>query len=105
MRNVFALAVMVASTAAHADWKDVAYTATLPAEAVYCDGLGNLEDFTGYVADQDTQGAMRMIAAGDCAMTSNNMKIQVFQEETVEEFITFLSPSGKAFYTLKGYVD
>lgn len=104
MRKTLALAVIVASTSAHAAWKDVAYTATLPAEAVYCEGLGNMEDFTAFVADQDTQGAMRMIAAGDCAMTTKAMKIQVFQEEPEEEFISFLSPSGKAFYSLKGYV-
>lgn len=105
MRKVLALAVIMASTGAQAKWEDVEYAGSLPAEAVYCDGQGELDDFTAFVQDQDMQGAMAMIQSGDCAMTSSTMKIQVFQEEAAREYITFLAPSGKAFYTLKGYLQ
>ncbi|USR38359.1 hypothetical protein L1F06_017005 [Ectopseudomonas hydrolytica] len=107
MRNMIVVAGLVAGLAAgsaQAEWVDVSYTATLPNEAVYCEGQKNLRSFIGYVQDQDERGAMRMISTGDCRMTNGPLKISVFQEEKDDELITFLTPSGKAFYTLKGYV-
>ena len=105
MEKAIAVAALLGiSSSAFAEWNDVNYSASLPADAVYCDGLGSFEEFTSFVQDGDNAGAMRMIASGDCAMTSKAMNVQVFQEESVQEFVTFLSPSGKAFYTLKGYL-
>lgn len=104
-KKVIIVSVVAFSSGAYAEWKDVAYTAHLPNEAIYCDGLGNLRDFVGHVQDQNVQGAMQMVADGDCRMTSGRMEIQVIQEESVDEVISFIAPSGKGFYTLKGYTQ
>lgn len=107
MRNMIVVAGLVAGLAAgnaQAEWVDVSYTATLPKESVYCVGQKNLRNFIGYVQDQDQRSAMRMISTGDCRLTDGPLKVGVFQEEKVDELVTFMTPSGKAFYTLKGYL-
>lgn len=106
MKRIIMAAVLLGiTTGAQAEWKDVEYSASLPANAVYCDGLGTFKDFVAFIQDGDEAGASRMIDSGDCAATSKVMQIHVFQEDGSQGAITFLSPSGKAFYTLKGYLQ
>lgn len=100
LKKTIALVLMCSSTAAFA-WKDVSYSAKLPANAVYCTSQSNLDEFAGYAQDGDGQGANRMVDAGDCRLSSG-MTVNVFQEN--DYAVTFLSPSGKAFYTLTGYL-
>lgn len=83
-------------------WQDVSKTATLPSGAVYCTSQGNLEDFAAFALDGDEAGATRLVSQGKCTVLRSNMSVAVFQEN--DDFANFLSPSGKALYTLKGYL-
>lgn len=96
-----AVAGLVISGAANAQWKDVEYNAFLKKDYIYCTSQGNLDEFGGFAQDGDNAGANRMIENGKCRVSSG-MKIQVFQEN--DYAVTFLAPSGKAFYTLKGWL-
>lgn len=102
LKKSAAVVLMCSSSMAFAEWRDVEYSATLPADAVYCTSQSNLEEFAGFAQDGDNQGANRMISEGDCRV-STGMKIQVFQEN--EFASSFLSPSGKAFNTLTGFIE
>lgn len=93
---------MLISTTVLAEWKDVGYMATLPKGAVYCTSQGNMEEFGGYAQDGDEVGADRMVEKGKCIITQRALKANVFQESEI--FACFLAPSGKAFYTLKGFL-
>ena len=57
-KKAMIVAVAVFSSVAYAEWEEVAYTAHLSYEAVYCYGLGNLRDFVGHVQGQNVQGVM-----------------------------------------------
>lgn len=83
-------------------WHDVSKTSTVPADAVYCTSQSNLEDFAGYAMDGDGAGANRMVSQGKCTVAQSNIRVSVFQEN--DDFANFIAPSGKAFYTLKGYL-
>jgi hypothetical protein len=93
--------ILLFSTAAFG-WYDVAKTATIPAGAVYCTSQSNLEAFAGYALDGDSSGADRMVDQGKCILAQRSISVSVFQENS--DFANFISPSGKAFYTLKGYL-
>ncbi len=103
LKRTLAVASMLISTGALAEWEDVEYSATLPRGAVYCTSQGNLEEFAEYAQDGDDGSADRLVEEGKCTITQRSMKANVFQESDV--FACFLAPSGKAFYTLKGFLE
>ncbi len=89
------------SGVAIAQWGDVEYNATLKKEYIYCDSQKSLDDFGAFAQDGDENSANKMVSDGKCRISSG-MKIRVFQEN--EYAVTFLSPSGKAFYTFKAWL-
>lgn len=101
-KQVLAVVSMLISTGALA-WQDVEYSATLPRGAVYCTSQGNLEEFAAYAQDGDDGSADRLVDQGKCTITQRPLQANVFQESDV--FACFLAPSGKAFYTLKGFLQ
>jgi hypothetical protein len=102
IRRNTAVTSQVPGAKASAQWEDVSYNASLPGDSVYCKGQGALNDMTGFVQDGDNISAMKLISDGDCHI-SGGMRVRVFQEKG-DAFVSFLSPSGKAFTTLKAYL-
>ncbi|HAQ88746.1 MAG TPA: hypothetical protein DCR78_20225 [Pseudomonas sp.] len=102
LKKLAVIAVLSGLVANANAWEDVNYTRMLPSGAVYCTSQGKLEEFGGYAQDGDERGADRMIESGSCRISSG-MKVQVFQEDN-GFLVTFLSPSGKAFYTFKAFL-
>jgi hypothetical protein len=96
------IALLAISVSASAQWEDVSYNASLPEDSVYCKGQGALNDMMDFVQDGDNDSAMKLISGGACHVSSG-MAVQVFQEDS-DTFVSFLSPSGKAFHTLKAYL-
>lgn len=94
--------VGVVAQSAHA-WEDVDYTGTLSKGAVYCTSESNLMDFGEYAQDGDEAGADRMISGGDCIIAQRPIQATVIQEADI--LACFLSPSGKAFYTFKNFIN
>lgn len=101
LRKTLVLAGLMVLSGSALAWKDVEYRATLKKDYIYCTSQGRLDEFGEFAQDGDEAGANRMISEGKCRMSSG-MKIQVFQEN--DYAVTFLAPSGKAFYTLKGWL-
>jgi hypothetical protein len=95
------LALMACCSAALAEWRDVGYSATLPAQMPYCISIGDLEEMIGYIQDGDDRGLNRMVEKGDCRVSSG-MTVNVFQEN--EYAAAFLAPSGKVFRTLTSFL-
>jgi len=95
------LMLMAGCSAAMAEWRDVDYSATLPAQMPYCVGNGDLEEMIGYIQDGDDRGLNRLIDDGDCRISSG-MTVSVFQEN--EYAVSFLAPSGKAYRTLTSFL-
>lgn len=102
LKSTIGMLLVACCSTAMAEWRDVNYTATLPADYIYCTSGGNLDDFGAYAQDGDEAGANRMVSEGKCRISSG-MTVNVFQED--ERDVTFLAPSGKAFYTFKGFLQ
>ncbi len=103
LKNVMAVGMMLAATQALA-WEDVNYSGTLQEGAVYCTGEGELEEFGAFAQDGDEAGANRMLESGDCTVAARPMQVNVFQEYN-GQLSCFLSPSGKAFYTFRAFIN
>ncbi|WP_312965026.1 hypothetical protein [Stutzerimonas kunmingensis] len=101
LKNLAVMALLLGMVANAFAWQDVSYSRTLPSGAVYCTSQGNLEEFGGYAQDGDERGADRMLDSGKCRISSG-MRVEVFQEDR-DFMVSFLSPSGKAFYTFKAF--
>ncbi|MEA9996201.1 hypothetical protein QN382_12175 [Pseudomonas sp. 10B1] len=101
VRNIFAVGLLGFSGLAMAQWGDVEYNATLKKEYIYCGSQRALDDFGSFAQDGDEDGANKMVSDGKCRISSG-MKIRVFQEN--DYAASFLSPSGKAFYTYKKWL-
>lgn len=101
LKRVIGVVLLACSTAAVAQWQDVSYSAVLKKDYIYCNSGGSLDDFGALAQDGDGQGANKMVSDGKCHISSG-MKVNVFQEN--DYAVSFLSPSGKAFYTYKKFL-
>ncbi|MBP2084152.1 MULTISPECIES: hypothetical protein [Pseudomonas] len=86
---------------AWAQWRDVSYNGVSPADYVYCNKQSDLDAFGAVAQDGDQAGADRLVSQGRCHVSSG-MRVEVFQQN--EYAVTFLSPSGRAFYTYTKFV-
>ena len=101
VRKIVAVGMLGFSGLAMAQWSDVEYTATLKKEYIYCGSQKSLDEFGAFAQDGDEDGANKMVSDGKCRISSG-MKVRVFQEN--DYAASFLSPSGKAFYTYKKWL-
>ncbi|WP_070413947.1 hypothetical protein [Pseudomonas lundensis] len=101
VRKCVAVGMLGFSGLAMAQWSDVEYTATLKKEYIYCASQSSLDEFGAFAQDGDEDGANKMVSDGKCRISSG-MKVRVFQEN--DYAASFLSPSGKAFYTYKKWL-
>lgn len=104
MRKELVVALMAVSMSAVAasNWHDVSRSSTLHRSNIYCTSQKYLEEMGQYALDQDGQGATMMTIEGKCTVVQSTMHVRVFQE--TDDFANFIAPSGKAFYTLKGFL-
>ncbi|WP_350600769.1 hypothetical protein [Pseudomonas sp. 65/3-MNA-CIBAN-0223] len=101
IRNIVVVGLLGFSGLALAQWGDVEYNATLKKEYIYCGSQKSLDEFGAFAQDGDEDGANKMVSDGKCRISSG-MKVRVFQEN--DYAASFLSPSGKAFYTYKKWL-
>lgn len=101
IRNIVVVGLLGFSGLALAQWGDVEYNATLKKEYIYCASQKSLDEFGAFAQDGDEGGANKMVSDGKCRISSG-MKVRVFQEN--EYAASFLSPSGKVFYTFKAWL-
>lgn len=110
MRKVIAVVGVFAGLAvgsARADWVSTSYQTTLTRNSTYCDSFRNFEKLIGYLKDADALSAQGMVDKGVCRVTSNPIRIKVFQDRHIDDklVIHFVAPSGKKFVTYKGFTE
>lgn len=101
MRKLVALGALVLTvgTVQAQGWVDVDRTGVISRGGIYCTSEENLLGFGAYAKDGDAAGADRMVAEGKCMIIQNSMRATVIQEN--DFLASFISPSGKAFWTFK----
>ena len=87
---------------ASADDEDVNYQARIKKGAAYCESLGDLKDLMEYAQDGDQSSMRRMLQDGTCSQ-SNGMRVRIFIQD--EQVVAFETPSGNAFFTVRGAVE
>ena len=97
------LTILLASAAQAQGWVDVDRTGIIARGGVYCTSEQHLMSFGEYAQDGDAAGADRMVSEGKCVITQSPIEANVIQEN--DYLATFISPSGKAFWTFKQLIQ
>jgi len=99
---IMMLSALAMADSAEAQWREVNYTGTLRANMPYCGSQRDLDKMVDYVIDGDDRQLNRLIETGKCRVSARDLRVSVFQQN--ESQITFLTPSGNVFRTLRSFL-